>query len=482
MLVSINVVVALCLLTTGSVFAYSRWRIDSIRTLAAPDETQAPSGSPENILLIGNQTRSGQGTAFGSPQLFSGSLSDVLMILHLDPTTDTASLLSIPRDLFVPMPPGSPVGAYQKIDAALNDGAMGPDNLIRTITDDLGIKINHFIEVKFNGFENTVNALGGINVDFPMPVFDHFAGLNISTIGCQHLNGAQALALVRARHLQYRPPGYGPNPNTWPFDPQSDLARIVRDHTFLRILASTAKSQGLTNPIKANAFIGAIINQITVDPSLKNQLVSLITQYRHLSPGTIPETTLPITQVGGAAGYSYFGAAIGDVDFPVQPLDNQVISAWDHSALPAPITPASVNVYNISDRYHLAETTAAALQADGLPIGTVGNGQVPAATTETLVAYHPGQIAQAMAVVKDLSGAVMLQPLAAVPAGTINVNVGSTVSVVGGATNGGYPATTTPSSSTAAPATVAVPTPGGQKPSSASDVIKPWDPRPCSSG
>ena len=59
------------------------------------------------------------------------------------------------------MPAGSPVGPYQKIDAALNDGAQGPDNLIEAITDDLGIPINHYIELNFDGFEQTVNAIYG---------------------------------------------------------------------------------------------------------------------------------------------------------------------------------------------------------------------------------------------------------------------------------------------------------------------------------
>jgi len=55
------------------------------------------------------------------------------------------------RDLFVPMPAGSPVGPYEKIDAALNDGIAGPDNLIQTITGDLGIPINHYVELQFDG-------------------------------------------------------------------------------------------------------------------------------------------------------------------------------------------------------------------------------------------------------------------------------------------------------------------------------------------
>ena len=312
-LVTANVLAALVIIAVGSVFGYARWRLDSIHTVAAPHLTPiqpvsgprphgTPAGpAPENILLIGNETRAGLNpneTQFGNPALLSGALSDVIMILHLDPATHTASILSIPRDLFVPMPPGSPVGSYQKIDAALNDGTKGPDNLIQAITDDLGIPINHYVEVNFDGFQATVNALGGINVDFPEPVYDAESLLNIGTPGCVHLNGSQALALVRSRHLQYDPPGVSPyDKSAWPYDPESDLARIVRDHTFLRVLVSTAESRGLSNPLTANALIGAVINQITIDPGLKNQLFSLMSRYHNLNPAGAPETTLPVTTV-----------------------------------------------------------------------------------------------------------------------------------------------------------------------------------------
>ena len=96
---------------------------------------------PENILLIGNQTRQGltpqQQFQFGS-SLGSGTLADIMMVLHLDPAHGTASILSVPRDLFSPMPANSDVGSYQKMDAALNDGADGPDNLVNAIQEDLG--------------------------------------------------------------------------------------------------------------------------------------------------------------------------------------------------------------------------------------------------------------------------------------------------------------------------------------------------------
>jgi LCP family protein required for cell wall assembly len=488
LLILANVAVATVLVSAGAVYGYVRYRIDSIRTVAAPHLTATAPGvkdradglAPENILLIGNETRAGltnpgEIAQLGSPQRYSGALSDVIMILHLDPAKNAASILSIPRDLFVPMPPGSPVGPYQKVDAALNDGTKGPDNLIQTITADLGIPINHYVELEFDGFQNTVNAVGGINIDFPERVFDANSLLDVSTPGCVHLNGAQALALVRARHLQYAPPGNTAPRAAWPYDPESDLSRIDRDHTFLRVLTSTVESQGIANPFRLNAFLGAIISQLTIDPGLKNQLFSLATHYRHLNPAAVPETTLPVTQVGGAAGYVYRGVNIGDVDFPVQPTDNQVIAAWDSAALPAPVAPTSVQVENITSTSHLAATSAAALSADGLHIAGIGDAQVPATTSETLVQYPPGGLAQALAVTQKLAGAVMLDPNSSLPLGTITVEVGSTVAVVAPAS----PSTTLASPASGGPALVAVPTPGGQTPSPAADQLQPWDPRPC---
>jgi len=508
LLIATNILVLISLLAVGSAYGYVRWRLDSIRTIAAAHLStvgQAPTEIvhgkkvkdtadgllPENILLIGNETRAGltnpaEIAALGSPSLYSGSLSDVIMILHLDPLTDSASTLSIPRDLFLPMPAGSPVGPYQKIDAALNDGANGPDNLIEAITDDVGIPINHYIELNFDGFEQTVNAIGGINVDFPEPVFDSFSQLDITQTGCQHINGTQALAMVRARHLQYDPPGVPlDDVADWPYDPNSDLARIVRDHTFLDILANTAETKGLTKPVTANAFIGGIINQITIDPGLKNQLIPLITHYRHINPATAPQTTLPIIAYGGADGYVYNGYSMGDIDFPDQPADNRAIAAWDSNALPVPVAPTGVQVDNITYTSQLAATTATALTADGFHVLGTGDATDPATTSETLVNYPTGGLPQAIDVVDHLSGLVMLQPNPTVPAGTIALDVGSNVAVTAPPAAAAAPASTaappasTPSMPPAATAPAAATTLDGQTASPSADQNRPWDPRPC---
>jgi hypothetical protein len=304
--------------------------------------------------------------------------------------------------------------------------------------------------------------------------------LDIERVGCTHLNGMQALELVRARHLQYAPPGTNLQDKVaWPYDPQSDLSRIVRDHMFLRILASTVESKGLSNPITVNDLIGAVINQITIDPGLKGQLINLVTHYRHLNPSTVPQLTLPITTVGG---YHYAGSNIGDVDFPVQPADNKVIAAWSGTALAAPVKPAGVNVVNITSTPQLATDIGSKLAAAGLHVLSTTSATVPATVTETLVHYHPGQVADALSVMRHLAGAVMLQSDASIPAGQVEVDAGTALEVIGLPTAGSATTTTTPAAatSTTAPHPITtVPTPGGQSPSSSTDVLQPWDPRPC---
>ena len=524
MLVLANLVSFVCLAAVASIYGYVRYELGRIAT--APAQNTTPEGryiggggaiptskapdagglKPENILLIGNETRLGltpyEQQLFGSSITHSGSLADIIMILHLNPATDTASLLSVPRDLFVPMPAGSAVGAFQKVDAALNNGPDGPNNLITAIQQDFGIPINHFLELNFNGLINVINAIGGIYVYFPEPVYDAYSLLNIPTPGCHHLNGFYALTLVRARHLQYEPPGMHAPVADWPYDPESDLARIERTHTFLKIVAERVKKEGLANPAHALGFIDAIVGDVTMDQGLKNELVSLVIHYRHVNVSSVPELTLPTSPVNN---YYYDGYDIGDVLFPVEPADLNTIRQWDASSLPAPVAPTSLSVVSIAGSDQAAVSAGQALSSDGLHVTSETVGPVPASTTETYVVYHPGQVARALYVMRYLSGPVMLQVSASQPAGTVQVQLGSVVSVAskpapkpasaptsaGAASSSSTSTTATPASgastsSTAQHArtsspTTTVPTPGGIAPSPAAGINEPWDPRACPS-
>jgi len=502
-----------CLAAAATAYAYVEHIIGNIHTAKGPNvigpeyysggipvprsQLREKNGmKAENILLIGNETRIGltpeQQRQYGSSLIYTGTLADIIMVLHLDPVNKTASLLSIPRDLFSPMPTGSPVGPFQKIDAALNDGQGGPNNLVAAVEQDYGIPVNGFIELNFNGFINSVDALGGIKVYFPEPVWDAESLLWIPSSGCWHLNGTQALALVRARHLQYDPPGDNEPRSDWPYDPESDLARIVRTHTFMKIVAGTAVREGKTDPAAALSFLNAISKQIVVNQALKGQLLSLVTYYRHVDIDNVAEKTLPVSGVPNS--YYYGGYAIGSVLFPVQPADNEVIRAWDPQVFPKAVPPVSVSVVSLTGSSYAAEEAGAELSTHGLKVTSETAVYSPGTPSETLVLYPPHELAHALYVMKYLSGAVMMQQSTAVAAGTVQVDVGSLVSIsVKATTTSTAPgeaskASTAPASTTTASAlparahpsttTTTVPTPNGVV-SSASDQEEPWDPRAC---
>jgi LCP family protein required for cell wall assembly len=488
-----NLMVAVSLISVSVVFGYVRYRVAQVKTIKLPSLTpvarrrsssgggggSAPVAGPPamNILLVGSNTRTGldpsEAAQFGSGSQVPGARSDVTMILHLDPATGAASLLSIPRDLFVPLPPHSIAGGVGKIDAALNDG---PNNLITAITNDLGIPINHYVEVNFDGFRRTIDAIGGIRMNFPMPLWDVSSSLRIRSTGCIRLNGATALAVVRARHLQYYANG------RWQNDPQSDLSRIRRDHTFLKLFVNTAKAQA-TNPLRLNALAGGLLNQVTVDSGLNlNTMLELFRYFRHINADAVPETTLPITVV---PGYHFAGGVYGDVDMPVEPLDHQVISAWAGLAAPLP-SPSTIKVHvvDISGIYRKSAAVASQLASLGFVITGSGFGGIPASPTETVVRYHPGSVGQGLEVLHSLSGAVMMYPDATVADGSVALNVGSAVSVMttvpaSPATSAATTATTSPAATKPAVTTTTIPTAGGQPPSSSSDKAAPFDPTAC---
>jgi LCP family protein required for cell wall assembly len=485
----------LCLICVGSVYGYAKLRLGDIKVINNLPFGHSSGGlAPMNILLVGDNSRVGlspsEAAQFGTAADAGGAHSDVTMILHLNPSTGSAALLSIPRDMFVPLPPTNITGDVGKIDSALNGSNQqftdGAAQLVTTIQNDLGINIDHYVEVNFDGFQQTVNALGGINMDFPDLLFDAESTLRNGQTGCIHLNGAMALALVRSRHLQYYERGYNvKDPHSWPQEAQSDLARIQRDHTFLKVLASSVVSQGITtNLVKANDILSSLINQVTIDPGLKSDLLTLAKRYRSANLATIPELTLPVSVVPDAQ-YHYLNGAYGQVDFPVQPVDSQVVAQWQGRAIPK-VDPSSVAVVvrNISNVNHEAATTAAGLEQLGFRATNAGQGTVPADAVETMIHYNPGAtgLADAETVLQSLAGSVMMQSDPSVPSGVVDVDTGSSVTVLGSgaASSGGTAATS--SSGSASTTTTLVSTPGGQPVSSATDQLSPWDPVACKPG
>lgn len=173
---------------------------------------QVPTGGPQTILLIGSDRRK-EYKKYGIKPL-----SDTMMLVRLDPNLDVIPVMSIPRDLKV-MIPGR---GMAKINESFSLG--GPKLVIRTITQETGIKITHVFNTDFRGFIQAVNKIGCVFTDVDRRYFnnnvgayvrDAYAAIDIRA-GYQRLCGQKALDFVRFRHLD------------------NDIVRGARQQSFLR--------------------------------------------------------------------------------------------------------------------------------------------------------------------------------------------------------------------------------------------------------
>ena len=332
-----KVVLSLCALVVliaavaGGSYAYLQYRYDQINKVHIDAEVAAANGGPFTILVIGSDSRVGEGTAFGSASVVTGQRSDVVQLWRVTPSTKQIQILSIPRDTVVSML-GSDVsqfGTYNRINSSYNSGA---NQLVQTITANFGIPINHVVQVDFAGFQDSVNALGGIYLNFAYPAKDAYSGLDITAPGCQLLNGTQALAVARSRHYYYYQDG------EWQYDGTSDFGRIQRQDAFLKALISAAKSK--VNPLTVNAFIGSIHEGVVIDDGFSlNELIGLALTYHSFDPSSLQTQTLPTLSSDAFGG-------LGDVLTVDQPAAQQMLVNIFGSSLTSPTNPPpDVNGY-----------------------------------------------------------------------------------------------------------------------------------------
>lgn len=137
-----------------------------------------------NLLMLGID-RPPAGTWLGR--------SDTIMLMQVNPLQPDVHMLSIPRDLWVPLS----VGGENRINTAhffaeANKAGSGPQAAIDTIAMNFGVRAQYYARVRFDGFKDVVNAMGGIDINLDKPMANLPAGSH-------HLNGDQALAFVRDR-------------------------------------------------------------------------------------------------------------------------------------------------------------------------------------------------------------------------------------------------------------------------------------------
>ena len=245
---------AVVLVAGGSVGAIAVYQLESnIDTVLIGADTAPPPpniGSYEggfNILIVGSDTREGQGGAFGDTD---ATLNDVTMLLHVAQDQKSATLVSIPRDMVVPLPAcenGGPATGVP-INTTLYYGGLGCT--VATVENLTGLEIQFAGLITFTGVIAMSDAVGGVDVCVDDRIYDPYTGLDLPGAGTYTLQGFDALAFLRSRH------GVGDG---------SDLGRISSQQVYLSSLVRKIKSDDtLTDVSKLYGIAQAATRNMTL--------------------------------------------------------------------------------------------------------------------------------------------------------------------------------------------------------------------------
>ncbi|HEX6132181.1 MAG TPA: LCP family protein [Actinomycetota bacterium] len=248
-----------------------------------------------NYLILGSDSREGltpeEQERYGTDDDIGGeNRADTIMLVHLDPDLEKAIILSFPRDLWVEVPGHG----WDKINAGFEGGLRGggPQMMARTVANLTGLRIDHVLYVDLAGFQGIVDTLGGVDMCIPGynadpgtgRIQDPLTGLDIAP-GCQRLDGQQALAYVRTRHLRC--------------DTIPDFARIGRQQQFLRaVINQMLQPEQL---LRAPTLIEPILANMSRDGRFEvGDLIYLVGELRGLSTGAAEFRSVP--GYGGVQG------------------------------------------------------------------------------------------------------------------------------------------------------------------------------------
>lgn len=277
------------------VYVVSQLTASGIDVYSTDGETfQIPTAEeingPINLLLIGSDTRAGQGsTAYGP---VGAELADVIILLHINQARTNAVALSFPRDLMVKMPEcpnpegGDPYSArdFVQINSTMNYG--GPACTLLTVQALTGIRIPYLAMIDFKGVIAMSEAVGGVPVCVAEDIKDDYTKLYLEA-GQHTLVGDQALAFLRTRH------GVGDG---------SDLSRISNQQVFLTALVRKLKDEGaLTNPFTMLRIGSAALENMTLSRSLTDLgvMFGMAREANDVDLDKIVFLKLPVYSLGG---------------------------------------------------------------------------------------------------------------------------------------------------------------------------------------
>lgn len=388
-----RITVALTLLATlaGGSYAGSQ---------AVSAERGAPGGGRgTNILVVGIDSRTGLSAAEKRRLHVGGkgcNCTDVMMLVHLSENRRRASIVSIPRDSYVQYadmtaPPADPGPArLGKVNGAFALGA-GPLT-VRTVEKATGLRIDHYLETGFTGFEQAVNDLGGATVCTDKRLQDDGSGLDLAA-GVHRTDGNGALRYARARHLN--PPG--------------DLGRVRRQQRMVNELLGRLTAEGaLADPVSAARTARTLLKSVRTDGGTRlEDLVRIGWALGRLRSADTEFATVPIRlfdhRVPGVGSTLVWDEARSAALWDALGADRPITG--DPRIQPVPETPVGTNPAVISVRVDDA-TVAEALRRSGFLV-TDTSQSAPTVRPDgpPVISHAPGREADAATLAAALPGA-----------------------------------------------------------------------------
>jgi LCP family protein required for cell wall assembly len=413
--IGINIVLGVTLIAALSAVGYALFLYSKLDRLSLGLGGRSVS-QPINVLIVGSDSRQALSKSdrksFGTS--VGGQRSDTIMLAHLNPDTKSITLVSFPRDLWVPIA-GSSHSA--KINSAFESGknsTEGAKTLIDTIENNWDVRIDHYVEVDFDGFRSIVNTLGGVNVYFDYPARDVHSGLYQTTAGCVNVFGDEALAYARSRYFQQKING------SWHSDPTSDIGRISRQQDFMKRVAAKAVRKAKGSPFTTEKLVRHGIKYVKIDDGFGvSDLIKLAQKYKKVDPNTIQAMGAVPGTLGRQSGQSVIIPNFDAADAMLSVFRSNGGSASDVTStsnngtfgtqVPSiPPNEVHVKVLNGSGVNKQAEDVANKLKEQGF--ATAGFGPADTfAYTKTVIRYNTGEQAKALMLQHLVKGASVLQ-------------------------------------------------------------------------
>ncbi|MFF4545232.1 LCP family protein [Streptomyces sp. NPDC001435] len=259
--------------------------VDINQALGSERPMKVDNGS-ENILVLGSDTRSGSNKELGGGTDDGSARSDTAMVVHVYEGHKKASVVSIPRDTLIDRPACTDANGTEHAAAS---GVMfnsaystgGAACAVKTVESLTGIRMDHYLEVDFSGFQKLIDDLGGVTVTTTRNIEDAESHLHLKA-GTHTLTGKQALGLVRTRH------GVGDG---------SDLGRIQLQQAFIKALVDQVKQVGvLTSPKKLFDLADTATKAVTTDSDLGsvNSLMDFANGLKGIGSSHMKMVTMPV--------------------------------------------------------------------------------------------------------------------------------------------------------------------------------------------